>query len=540
MKQESGTAVGKTRSAGPRGDDQLQIVDAGVEKNELEVRIGRDEMNLAEFPFTVLTHRAPRGINAIKFQDVISGKDGKAVIREWTVTGSEGYGLPVAGDEEVYVALMEITQEHGFRSAKVPITRYDLLGRMGWPRDGHAYRRVQDALNRLMGVSIVANNSFWDNEAKRYVDEGFHILEGYRLYDEKPGRDCSPPDSYVVWNPVLFTSFRAGNIKQLDTSTYFALETPLARRLFRYLDKKRYDGKATYRMRLKKLAFEKLGMSRNYYPSQIKRELERAHAELIEKGFLREVSYYVPQRRGGEEIVIYAFGARKRHGGSVETVPPADSDVVEEGSLHARLIGLGVSRSMAAHLLANYAEHHIHQWVTYCEYKLAHGWLPHESPAAWVVAAIRSRDWQVPEWFEQQLSPSTDAADDDGEMAARLEAQRQSELDEYERIRATIEIELGIGETTKRIWAEARNILAEREQMTPALLSTYLLPIRGRTATLVTPVPFFCQYIERSVPAIAEILRDLTGKPDLCIEISCHEHLSPPHQSRLDWTDDEG
>jgi hypothetical protein len=76
--------------------------------------------------------------------------------------------------------------------------------------------------------------------------------------------------------------------------------------------------------------------------------------------------------------------------------------------------------------------------------------------------------------------------------------------------------------------------------MTPALLSTYLLPIRGRTATLVTPVPFFCQYIERSVPAIAEILRDLTAKPDLCIEISCHEHLSPPHQGRLDWADDEG
>jgi len=242
---ESGNAVSKRNGGREKGQGQLAIETRGGEGREFEVRVGRDEMNLAEFPFTVLTHRVPKDVSTIKFQDVISGKDGKAVVREWTITGSDGYGLPVAGDEEVYVALMEITQEHGFRSPKIPITRYDLLRRMGWPRDGHAYRRVQDALNRLMGVSIVANNSFWDNEAKRYVDEGFHILEGYRLYDEKPGRDSSPPDSYIVWNPVLFTSFRAGNIKQLDTNTYFSLNTPLARRLFRYLDKKRYDGKAT-------------------------------------------------------------------------------------------------------------------------------------------------------------------------------------------------------------------------------------------------------------------------------------------------------
>jgi len=512
--------------------------DSAVDSRELEVRIGRDEMNLAEFPFTVLTHRVPNGVNAIKFQDVISGKDGKAVIREWTVTGSEGYGLPVAGDEEVYVALMEITQEHGFRSAKVPITRYDLLRRMGWPRDGHAYKRVQDALNRLMGVSIVANNSFWDNDAKRYVDEGFHILEGYRLYDEKPGRDSSPPDSYVVWNPVLFTSFRAGNIKQLDTSTYFALETPLARRLFRYLDKKRYDGKATYRMRLKKLAFEKLGMSRNYYPSQIKRELERAHTELIEKGFLREVSYYSPQRRGAEEIVIYAFGARKRQLASQAATSLPETDTLEDGTLQARLIGLGVSGSMTAHLIANYAEEHVYRWVTYCEHKLAHGWLPHESPAAWVVAAIRSKDWQIPEWFDRSAQPVEDA-EDDTELAARLEAQRRAEHAEYERIRTGIEMELGIGETTKRLWVDAQSMLEKREEMTPALLSTYLLPIRGRKATLVTPVPFFCQYIERALPAIADVLRELTGKSDLTLEISCHEHLCPPYQSRLDWADDE-
>ncbi len=507
--------------------------------DRLEVRIGRDEMNLAEFPFTVLSHRVPEGLNTIRFNDIISGKGGKAVRRVWTITGSEAYGLPVAGDEELYVALMEITEEYGFEDAKIPITRYDLLRRMGWPRDGHSYKRIQASLNRLMGVSIVANNSFWDNEAKRYVNEGFHILEGYRLYDEKPGRDTNPPHSYIVWNPVLFNSFRAGNIKQLDTGIYFSLSTPLARRLFRYLDKKRYDGKATYRMRLSKLAFEKLGMSRNYYPSQIKRELQRVHDELIERGFLREVSYYRPRRRGSEELVVYTFAPKRRRGQVAHDALPA-----ADNGLFAKLVALGVTETMARQLVANYADHHIHRWTAYCEYKLSQGWLPHESPAAWLVAAIRSKDWVIPEWYEErERAESSGIEPGEAELAEsralELEAQREAEQQEYRRIRASIETELGIGESTKATWEQTKAMLEQRGEMSPALLSTYLLPIRGKSAILVTPVPFFCQYIQRILPLIGDILHEVSGKTELNVQVACQENLAPPYQGRLDWTEDD-
>ena len=82
-------------------------------------------------------------------------------------------------------------------------------------------------------------------------------------------------------------------------------------------------------------------------------------------------------------------------------------------------------------------------------------------------------------------------------------------------------------------------MLQERGEMSPALLSTYLLPIRGKTAILVTPVPFFCQYIQRSLPLIGDILRDVTGKIELNVEVACQENLGPPYQGRLDLTEDE-
>ena len=40
----------------------------------------------------------------------------------------------------------------------------------------------------------------------------------------------------TVWNAVIFASFKAGNIKQLDTDFYFGLRSAISRRLFRYLD----------------------------------------------------------------------------------------------------------------------------------------------------------------------------------------------------------------------------------------------------------------------------------------------------------------
>ena len=46
--------------------------------------VGRDEMNLAEFPITLLTERVPEGVKTLVFED----KHGTL-----TVTGSDAHGL---------------------------------------------------------------------------------------------------------------------------------------------------------------------------------------------------------------------------------------------------------------------------------------------------------------------------------------------------------------------------------------------------------------------------------------------------------------
>ncbi len=340
-------------------EDSLEFVRPHNEGTSKEValdpiRLGGDELNLAEFPFALLADRQPDDVGTIEFSDVIRGKDSQRINRTWILTGSEEFGLPVASDEQMYVALMELTREQGFDNRVIYLTRYELIKRLGWPDKGGSYARVKGCLDRLLGVTITAKQAFWDKTKQRYVDVGFHIIDDYALYNEPVGRKRRyarqhQPLSYVAWNQVVFKSFQAGNIKQLDTSFYFGLRSAVSRRLFRYLDKKRLDGKPAFRIGLRKLGFEKLGMSRNYYPSHIKQELARAHRELIDNGFL-ERAEYLRSGRDADEQVYYWFSSSRYHL-SMDTHQRARAS-----SLFQQLSERGITPSVAEQLVAEYGD----------------------------------------------------------------------------------------------------------------------------------------------------------------------------------------
>jgi len=407
-------------------------------------------MNLAEFPFALLADRHPKGVDTVVFSDTVTGPDREQVERIWTVTGSDEFGLPLASDELVYVALMEVTKEQGFRNRTIYITRYNLIKRLGWPDKGGSYTRLQDALDRLLGVTIKAERAFWDNKKHRYVDVGFHIIDDYAIYDEQPGRKARVgkrrlPYSYVSWNQVIFASFQSGYIKHLDTAFYFGLHSALSRRLYRYLDKKRYDGKPQFRIGLRKLAFEKLGMSRNYYPSHIKQELARAHAELTEQGFLRGAEYQ-PRRGKRDDLVVYRFTSRKY---MVEE-KVEDS---KRNELVELLVAEGVTRSVADELVAEYGE----------EARVQLKYLPFRAPrdaAAVLVQSIRGQ-WEPPASYLQARKERQEVATAQREQEQFIAVARQRQLaDAIERQAADAVLAALPARARQRILEEARERLA--------------------------------------------------------------------------------
>ncbi|NLE86843.1 MAG: hypothetical protein GX607_10635 [Myxococcales bacterium] len=248
---------------------------------------GRDEMNLIEFPFATLSRRATLG--SIRCERWITDPQGQRHRQLWTVQGGSASGLPTEFDERVYVALMAVTRRHGFTEPRVPFSVYGLLRIMGESTDSRHYQSVERSLERLLRVSIVAEGAFWDREKHELVEllNGFHLIERYWLAYRERDRDLAQREGvpgYIVWGAELWRSIRQGYLKDLDLRRFYALQTPVARRLYRFLDKKLHRS-ATYEIDIFQFA-QQLGMSRYAYPAKVREKLQPGIDELVAQGFL--------------------------------------------------------------------------------------------------------------------------------------------------------------------------------------------------------------------------------------------------------------
>jgi len=250
--------------------------------------IGKDEMNLCELPIAKLGRRDKREI--IEFVGEVV-KNGQTIAQEWTVRGAAGLGLPTEFAERVLVALISLAAKQGFQTEKTSFTVYEILKLMGLGTGGHYYQEVSMALQRLHGVTITGKNTWWDNDKKKYrtIRKGFGLIDNYwleSLSDEDDDENETGMGGYVVWNEWLWESFRAGYIKNIDTQFYYGLENTLARRLYRFLDK-RMHYKDSYQIDIFALA-ARLGMAEYQHPSKVKEKLQPAFDELIARNYLSQ------------------------------------------------------------------------------------------------------------------------------------------------------------------------------------------------------------------------------------------------------------
>ncbi|MCC6127463.1 MAG: replication initiator protein A [Pirellulales bacterium] len=277
---------------------------------------GRDEMNLAEFPIAVLASRPDKNLKTIRFEDRTWDKSRDCwVPRQLTISASDRYGLPTALDDEVILGLIQLTREADFTDRKVFFSRYRLLKILGWRLEGKSYARLETSLKRWLGVTFYYHNAWWDKKSQSWVDENFHLLEQVLFYHSRQKSLANreePMLSLFVWNEVVFRSFQAGYLKQIDLSLFRRLKSPISKRLYRHLDKRFYH-KPTWEFNLRELACEHIGLSRSYDTGQLKRKLKPAIEELVEVGYLQPLDDQERFRRLGKGVwlVVFAQAAKK-------------------------------------------------------------------------------------------------------------------------------------------------------------------------------------------------------------------------------------
>ena len=384
------------------------------DKSIVAVPMGKDEMNLVEFPITLLSNRDMEKVKTLEFSDIIFGEGNKMTKREWIVTGSDKFGLPLANDNDILLSILQIGKERNFESSNISFSRYKLCKMIGLRPGGSAYKRIESALDRLVGVRIKAKNAFWDNIKKGYVTVNFGIIDSYSLLtpsnDKKvkgKRKNSKSITGNVVLNSVLFQSIRSGYIKNVDLKLYFGLKSVVSKRLYRYLDKKSYR-KSRFEINLFTLAFEHLGLSRSRpYASQIKQCLNPAHDELIENGFL-ESTKYEKTADGKSEKVIYYFNKKARFEKIDEPIAlpepeelpekPVEAEVckTENDIVFETLIANGVTEGVARQLVRNYSIERITRQIDLLPFRDA------REPAAVLVKAVHG-DWAPPACYYKHI-----------------------------------------------------------------------------------------------------------------------------------------
>jgi hypothetical protein len=401
----------------------------------------KDELNLAEFPIAALTDRIPDGQTTMVFEDRLERRDSPPIVRRLTITGTHKHGLPTSLDDEVLVGLIQLTKRRSnFTDQRVQFSRYELIELLGWPQSGQSYRRIEEALHRWVGVVLMYENAWWDNAAKSWVDEQFHVLDNVTLYDRERWRTSarsgksgkgdkagSRPDkpplplSSFRWNEVIFQSFQSGNLKQLDLEFYLKLRLPTTKRMYRFLDKRFYR-RSRLDFDLRTLACEHIGLSRTYAPTELKRRLKPALEELEQLGFLEPLSpqeRYSYVKRGCWRIAFIRGCC---------TATEAQDLTAQRGDQLAELIealkARGVTRKTAQELVDRHSPGHIRTKIEVLDWLLRNAdKRVGKNPAGYLVASIRS-DYQAPCGFQTQTSASkTPDQEDRQPRAAPLRSQ---------------------------------------------------------------------------------------------------------------------
>ena len=400
---------------------------------------GRDELNLAEFPLFYLGQRVPKGLDTLTFQNVVHDPvRNRSVTRRFQLAASGAYGLPTAADADVLHSLMFLCkQASNLSSPVVTFSRYQLCDVLGWPKNGKSYVRIETALRKWVSLTLFFD-SWWDKEDERWSNvQGFHLMEMFELNDVRGRRnEAELPLSTVRFSQEFFKSMKSGYVKKLNLAEYFHLKLPIAKQLYRFLDKRFYH-RRSLTFELKNIAFEHIGLSRNYTPAKIKEKIRPAIDELVSIGFIEEMPLtqrFTKLRHGVYEV---HFTKDKHHDIGDLPLFGSKAEKISNRQLIKELTDHGVTAATARNLVENpkYSEDCIRQKIEMLQWYQEKD--PDEAPkkpGGWLRKAIVD-DYSPPAGFqtkEEREAAQKRIADLRQQREQKEKARKAAEDLEYE------------------------------------------------------------------------------------------------------------
>jgi len=418
------------------------------------------EVNLEEAPLFMFKRR-DRYEDRTEARNTILTKDGDRLEQYWRITAHRDFGLPGPQDQDVFVAVMTIVSRRGGIPAdgRISFTLYELLEILGKTHAGKNYDDLRDSLDRLSETSIYAENAFYSKEDEDFRSHRFRMWSVHFSRKKRKGR--ASEHHTLRFDDILVRSYNASYLKSLDSDFYYGLERPLARSLYKLVDVKRKEG-LSWSVELEGLR-QLLSMPESYkYPSAIMRQLEPAHRELVQAGFLSRADFE-ERGRGATKTNLVRYRVSQRFVRERSRPAPELSD--GERFATDALVAKGVWPQAAKELVVKHGAGHCLHYVEALPFqegvKNPAGWLRTHIENAWPVrvpeepptlpvseskeTVIEVPDLASEDPEEKDLTGAPDPTDADPADAVevdRLVASKESE--EVQRRRASGEFDAAV------------------------------------------------------------------------------------------------
>ena len=232
----------------------------------------------------------------------------------WRVLPAPGDRLPGTFDQDVYVELCrrfhEVDQP---KDGAITFTLHSFLRSINRRVDGRTYDQLRSALGRLERTTLESTGAYYSAGAGGNLSGQFAVLSSVtierrrQLDREQLGLFAAVPAAEpgvarVVFHPVVRENMAARHVVTLSLARYFALQSPVARRLYRLLEIARVNGILSWRVSLERLR-DMLPLVQKY-PSHLQRVLQPAHVMLIEAGLVRDAGFKQHRREWHAEYVL--------------------------------------------------------------------------------------------------------------------------------------------------------------------------------------------------------------------------------------------
>lgn len=263
------------------------------------------ELNISRLNLISIQERVPDDYNAWRIENPFGLKG------HITCTIFDGYGgVPHGLDADIVNALLDLFTEAGSPSdGVIYVTPYQILSKANLDLSGRYYENLRESIIRLTQATYTIDNHWMDYDERKYTTATFRFITEHDITSIEQGHINEKAVLKIVLAQKIIQSMLANYTKPVNSVLLNGLKRSIPRSLYRLLDARRRNPERPdelaldFEIKLTDWARE-CKLIETETSAHIKKLLASAHTQLIEKSYLKSVTY---SGRGANTMIRYEF-----------------------------------------------------------------------------------------------------------------------------------------------------------------------------------------------------------------------------------------